>query len=68
MKFSREMTGHIAGLQRTGIKEKQHLGLKLTKGKRQIIMMATYKFLAKNLFYSDKKENFFAHLFLVLDW
>ena len=61
------MTGYIAGLQRTGIEEKQNLGLKLTEGKRPITM-AAYEFLAKNIFYSDKKEDVFSHLFLVLDW
>lgn len=30
--------------------------------------MAAYEFLAKIFFYSDKKEDVFAHLFLVLDW
>ena len=65
--FSREMTGYIAGLQRTGLDEKQKLGLKLREGKKPITREG-YKFLAKLLFYSDKKEDIFAHLFLVLDW
>lgn len=65
--FSREMTGYIAGLQQTGIEEKQKLGLKLSEGKKPITREG-YEFLAKTLFYSDKKEDIFAHLFLVLDW
>ena len=65
--FSREMKTFIAGLQRTGIEEKQQLGLKLSEGKKPLTQEC-FEFLAKDLFHIDKKEDVFAHLFLVLDW
>ena len=65
--FDKEMKTYIAGLQQTGIKEKQQLGLKLSEGKKPITQ-AAFKFLAKSLFISDKKEDIFLHLFLTLDW
>ena len=57
----------IAGKRRTGLKEKQHLGLKITEGKRAMSFEA-YELIAKYLFHSGKKEHIFAHLFMVLDW
>ena len=62
-----EMIFLIDGLQRMGIKEKQQLGLKLSKGKKPLTQEC-FEFLTKFLFHSDKKEEVFVHLFLVLDW
>jgi hypothetical protein len=65
--MKKELSTFIAGLERTGLHEKQSLGLKLAEGKKPISQKA-YELLAKALFESGKKEDIFAHLFLVLDW
>ena len=57
----------IAGKRRAGLKEKEGLGLSIVEGKRPLSQEA-YELLAKTLFFSEKKEHIFAHVFLVLDW
>ena len=57
----------IAGKRRAGIKEKEELGLTITEGKRPLSQQA-YELLAKTMFFSERKEHVFAHVFLVLDW
>ena len=57
----------LAGKRRAGLKEKEGLGLSITEGKRPLSQEA-YELLAKTLFFSEKKEHIFAHVFLVLDW
>ena len=57
----------LAGKRRAGLKEKEQLGLTITEGKRPLSQEA-YELLAKTLFFSEKKEHIFAHIFLVLDW
>ena len=65
--FNSEMKIFISGLQRTGLEEKQQLGLKIREGKKPM-SVEVFEFLAKNLLHSKKKEDIFCHLFLVLDW
>ena len=58
---------YCSGSRRKGKQMKQGLALRLTEGKTKM-NIATYKFIARHLFQSAKKEHIFAHLFLVLDW
>ena len=57
----------IAGKQRTGLKEKENLGLSLSDGKKALGREA-FELIAKTLFVSEQKEHIFTHLFFVLDW
>ena len=57
----------IAGKQRTGLKEKENLGLSLSEGKKALGREA-FELIAKTLFVSEQKEHIFTHLFFVLDW
>ena len=57
----------MGGMKRVSQAAKMHLGLKLTEGK-VAMPIAVYHRMAKKLFFSQEKEDIFAHLFLVLDW
>ena len=57
----------LSGKRRADLKEKEGLGLSITEGKRPLSQEA-FELLAKTLFYREKKEHIFAHVFLVLDW
>ena len=57
----------VAGFERSGASETQALGMQINKGKKPMSLEA-YELLSKELFQSGKKEDIFAHLFLVLDW
>ena len=57
----------MGGMKRVTQAAKMHLGLKLTGGK-VAMPIETYQKMARKLFYSQEKEDVFAHLFLVLDW
>lgn len=43
------------------------MGLKIEEGKKPL-SLEVYEFLAKEFYYSKKKEHIFGHLFFVLDW
>ena len=45
----------IAGKRRSGLKEKEELGLTISEGKRPLSQQA-YELLAKTMFYSEKKS------------
>ena len=65
--MSKRLSNFIAGQRRTGVKEKQDLGLVIEEGKKPLTFNC-YEAISKQLFYSDNKEHLFAHLFMVLDW
>ena len=48
-------------------KEKQHLGLKLSEGKK-VLLFIGYRKVTLIMFESLRKQHIAAHLFLVLDW
>jgi hypothetical protein len=63
-----EFSAFAAGQKRTGMNEKEDLGLDCTEGEKAMTLEA-YELVAKHLlFLSDKPKHVFTHLFLVLDW
>jgi hypothetical protein len=66
-KYNTSMSKYMGGMKRVTQAAKQHLGLKLTEGK-EAMSIGVYNKVAKRLFYSNKKEDVFCHLFFVLDW
>ena len=59
---------HIKGTTRHVAAAKQHLGLKLTKGKQAVMKPEAYELIAEHLFKSGEKRDIFNHLMLLLDW
>ena len=66
-KMSDEFSKFIAGQVRTGLNEKQELGLKLRSGKKPMTA-AVFELIARALFESNQHKHIFTHLFFVLDW
>ena len=58
---------YCKGSKSCGATLKQQLVLKITEGKRPM-SFEVYKFIAKGLFESSKKEHVFVNLFLILNW
>jgi len=55
------------GSKRRGRRLKQNLGLKMREGKKELSFRC-FKWIAKKLLESDKKEDVFNHAFFLLDW
>ena len=58
---------YCKGLKRRRATLKQQLALKIIEGKLPMLF-EVYKFIAKGIFESSKKEHVFVHLFLILNW
>mmetsp|Transcript_5168 Transcript_5168/g.8737 ORF Transcript_5168/g.8737 Transcript_5168/m.8737 type:complete len:863 (-) Transcript_5168:24-2612(-) len=67
MPFAQELGIYIKGITRHIAAAKQHLGLKLTKGKA-VMKPQAYEMIAEHLFKSGEKRDIFNHLMFVLDW
>ena len=67
MEMTRKFKQYMAGQKRTGLKEKQDLGLEIMEGKKSL-SFERCELIAKQMFVSGNKEHIFAHLFLSLDW
>ena len=63
--MAKEMSIFINGMRRTISAAKKHLGLKIAEGK-DAMKWEVFELLTKKLFYSDKKQDVFNHLFLCL--
>eukprot|EP00804_Cyclotella_cryptica_P028249 CCRYP_014599-RA/>CCRYP_014599-RA protein AED:0.50 eAED:0.33 QI:0/-1/0/1/-1/1/1/0/113 len=61
------MNKFMGGMKRSTQAAKQHLGLKLTEGKRPM-PMDVYEKIGTRSFFSPEKEDVFCHLFFVLAW
>ena len=62
-----QVSSYKKGTGRLAVKERKHLGLAATEGKKPLPFRA-YKYLAKILFESDEPEHVAAHTFLFLEW
>ena len=67
MPFAKELATYIEGISRHIAAAKQHLGLKLTKGKA-VMKPQAYEVIAEHLFRSGEKRDIFNHLMFLLDW
>jgi hypothetical protein len=67
MPFAKELATYIKGISRHIAAAKQHLGLKLTKGKA-VMKPQAYEMIAEHLFRSGEKRDIFNHLIFFLDW
>lgn len=67
MPFAKELATYIIGISRHIAAAKQHLGLKLTKGKA-VMKPQAYEMIAEHLFRSGEKRDIFNHLMFPLDW
>lgn len=65
--FQSDLSSYLKGVLRHIAAAKQHLGLKLTKGKAAMKPEA-FKMIAQYLFESSDKRDIFCHLMFLLDW